>query len=235
MRTQSRKVTLAMPLLMLAACEGGGPTQPTAPSSPTGLAFEVAGVITDERGAPMPGATVTMGHWLGGSDRPSARTDASGSYRFSFTANPLGNGFVARADVVADGYEEYWRSIMRSTGATIHRERTAGLDRAYRCGRIGRAVGPARCRRMPRVGGRTVPDCPGDGTDGGRVSIEVHPVGQSGDRPPVEVCCVNGDEQSGNPITVPAAAGRELEVKVGLRRGFTAPLSFLVKTSLEIL
>ena len=235
MRTQSRKVTLALPLLMLAACEGGGPVQPTAPSSPPGLAFEVAGLVTDERGAPMPRATVTMGYWLGGLlHRPSALTDASGSYKFSFTANPLGNGFVARADVVADGYEEYWRSIMRSTGTTSFIENIR-LDRIVRI-----AAGESIVLSVPP----DVGDCRGWVAElcpivrvtvpaERRVSIEVHRVGQSGDLPPVEVCCVGGDEQSGNPITVPVAAGRELEVKVGLRRGFTAPLSFLVKTTLE--
>ena len=67
----------------------------------------------------------------------------------------------------------------------------------------------------------------------GRLSIEVHPVGHSGELPPVEVCCVNGDEQSGNPITIPVAPGPELEVRVGLRRGFATTQSFLVKTTLE--
>ena len=195
-----------MPLLMLAACEGGGPTQPTAPSSPPGLAFEVAGVVTDERGATMPGATVTMGYWLGGFlHRPSALTDSSGSYRFSFTANPLGNGFVAEPMWSPTGTKSTWRSVMRSTGTHfIHREHSAGPDRADRCGRIDRAVGPARCRRMPQGGcAELCPIVRVTVPAEGRVSIEVHRVGQSGDLPPVEVCCVNGDEQSGNPSRGP--------------------------------
>ena len=134
------------------------------------------------------------------------------------------------------GTRSIWRNIMRSTGATSFTENVR-LDRIVRIvagESVVLSVPPdvGECRgwvaELCPIVRVTVP------TEG-RVSIEVHPVGQSGDRPPVEVCCVNGDEQSGNPITVPVAAGRELEVKVGLRRGFTAPLSFLVKTSLEIL
>ena len=242
MRTRTRTVTLVMPLLMLAACDGRGPTQPIAPSLAAGPsrpingeAFDVAGVVTDERGMPMRGATVTMAHWLGGVvQRPSALTDASGSYKVSINANPLGSGFVAQAQVVAEGYEEYWRSLKRSTGTTSFIEN-------FRLERITRiAAGESTVLSVPP----DVGDCRGWVAEvcptvrvtvpaRGRLSIEVSPVGNSGERPPVEICCVDGNEQGGNPITVPVAPGPELEVKVGLRRGFAAPPSFLVKTSLE--
>ena len=108
------RILVTLLLLMLAACDG--PTHPTGPAPsavPIGQAFEVAGVVTDERGIPMPGATVTLSHWLGRTVLwPSTLTDAAGSYRLNSTATLLGNRFVARAQVVGDGYEEYWRSIV---------------------------------------------------------------------------------------------------------------------------
>ena len=66
----------------------------------------------------------------------------------------------------------------------------------------------------------------------GNLRIEVMPRDGSGAMPPVEVCCVGGDEQQGNPITVPVAGGVELVVKVSIRQG-TAVQSFLVKTAYE--
>ena len=67
----------------------------------------------------------------------------------------------------------------------------------------------------------------------GHSSIAVNPAGHSGDLPPVEVCCVNGNEEYGNPITVLVTPGPDMEVKVGVRRDFTTTLTFLMKTSLE--
>ena len=68
----------------------------------------------------MAGAQVILAHWLGGKTQwPSTLTDASGSYRIRFTATPFVNGFVARAQVTADGYEEYWRNITRSASSTF--------------------------------------------------------------------------------------------------------------------
>jgi hypothetical protein len=115
------RVLLALAVIVVGGCDGRGPVQPTG-SSPavSGESFEVTGIVTDERGAPMPDAVVTMGYYLGGLLRRSAvPTDASGSYRIGFTARALGNGFVARAQVLAQGHEEYWRSLSRSNGRTF--------------------------------------------------------------------------------------------------------------------
>ncbi len=248
MNTFYGKTLPALLPIVLTACDGRGPTQPTAVTQPTvvtqptppsppinGQTFDVAGVVTDERGAPMPGAVVTMGHWLGGSVRfPSVRTDATGGYAISFTATPLGNGFVARAQVVAEGYEEYWRSIMGATGGTTFTEtfRLQRITRMTAGDSIPLSVPPdvGECRGwvaevcpIVRV---TVPK-------DGNLRIEVIPSDGSAAKPPVEVCCINGDEGYGNPITVPVAAGVELWVKVGMPRGLTTIQSFLVKTAFE--
>jgi hypothetical protein len=235
------RTVVLVPLIVLTACGGGGSTQPTAvtqpmpPSRPiNGETFEVAGVVTDERGTPMAGATVTMGLWSAGFPHwPSVLTDATGSYKVNFTATPSGSGFVARAQVVAEGYEEYWRSL-RSAGGTTFIENFR-LDRIIRViagNSIVLAVPPdvGECRGwvaevcpIVRV---TVPSQ-------GHLTIEVDPIGQSAELPPVEVCCVDGNERYGNPITVPISSERELDVKVGLRRGVTTTLSFRLKTSFD--
>ena len=80
---------LVLPVLLLAACDH--PTQPTGPAHAAvpirAEAFEVAGVVTDERGTPMADATVTLGHWLAGTLLwASTVTDPSGNYRISSKA-----------------------------------------------------------------------------------------------------------------------------------------------------
>ena len=65
----------------------------------------------------------------------------------------------------------------------------------------------------------------------GDLTIDVDARDAGAEKPPVEVCCVDGDERIANPITVPVTAGMEIEVKVGMQRGFTTVKSFLVKTA----
>jgi len=240
------KALLVLLPIALTACDNRAPThassvtppsaapQPTAPSRPI-AAFDVAGVVLNEQGRPMAGAVVTMASWLGDHTQwPSATTDAKGSYAMSFTASTLGSGFVARAQVVADGYEEYWRNISSLTGTTTFIQNFR-LDRIVRV-----TAGDSVVLNVPTdVGecrGWVAPVCPVVRVKvptQGRLTVVVEPIAQSGALPPVEVCCANGDEQYGNPIALPASAGSELEVRVGLQPGFAAPLSFLVKTSME--
>ena len=124
-----------MLLILAAGCKGGGPTTPSptpaSSSNPTTpfatplpsneAAFEVTGVVIDEQGVPVASAEVTMSHWLGGRvHRPSVRTDASGGYTIVFTSNPWPNGSsgdrgAARAEVVSEGYEWYWRTVLATS------------------------------------------------------------------------------------------------------------------------
>lgn len=68
----------AVALVILAAGCKGGPTTGT-PLSANGGPFEVTGVVSDEDGAPVPGAAVTMTHCLESFlRRPSVLTDALG-------------------------------------------------------------------------------------------------------------------------------------------------------------
>ena len=128
----------------------------------------------------MPGATVTMAHvqW------PSALTDASGSYKIGVTGNPLGNAFVARAQVVAVGHDFRWFPL-------AHFARSL-----FASGMLGQ-VGHVDLQQSQT----------GSWPSRRRVAYQLRCIGSgtAGNCPPVEVCCVDGNDQSENPITVPVA------------------------------
>jgi hypothetical protein len=68
----------------------------------------------------------------------------------------------------------------------------------------------------------------------GNLTIEAVPTQVPAGLPQIEACCLSGNERYGNPVTLPVAAGTEVWVEVGQERpGFTASVSFIVKTSLE--
>ena len=193
--------------------------------------------MTDVGGAPVAGAEVTMSHWLGGMvRRPAVRTDGSGGYTIAFTSNPWGSGTnrgAARAEVVADGYEWYWRTVPATTARSLenfslHRIKriTAGdsvLVSATpdngEC--IGWLSGPCgRLRVVPHVNGT--------------LTVEAVPTQAPAGLPELEVCCASGSERYGNPVSLPVHAGSEVTVEIGQQRpGFTTILSFMVKTSVE--
>ena len=95
-------------LLAAAGCGGGGPVTPTRPSE----SFSATGIVTDDQGAPVGGATVTIRHWLGGMiSAPSVVTDASGRYTIGFNADTAGTTGM-RAEIVDVAYERYQRAII---------------------------------------------------------------------------------------------------------------------------
>jgi hypothetical protein len=91
------------------------------------MAFEMTGAVTDDAGAPVAGAKITVNFDDGeSSDGPSALTDGSGRYTIDFTGVPGSNYYpgldpqgtqdaVAFALVQASGYEYYQRFILGST------------------------------------------------------------------------------------------------------------------------
>ena len=117
--TRVGSFALRMMLVCLTACDGRGPATPTgAAPPPNGEPFEVTGVVTDDQGVPLADAAVTMRYWLGGFVKaPSVLTEASGGYTISFTSNPwmMGTGGrgAARAEIFAEGYEQYERTVKR--------------------------------------------------------------------------------------------------------------------------
>ncbi len=183
----------------------------------------------------MPGAVVTMAHYNGGDHVhwPTVSTDASGNYRIGFTATPLSSGFVARAQVVADGYEEYWRSLRADGGTTfVENVRLSRITRITAGDSTVLSVGPnmGDCRGWVAVACAvvriTVPKA-------GRLTIEAVSDDTLTERPPLEVCCESGNEVYGHPVTVNVAPGPELTLFIGLGRGVSTTRSFKVKTSFE--
>ena len=184
----------------------------------------------------MPGVVVTMAHYAGSEVHsirwPTVTTDASGNYRIGFTPYLLGGSFVARAQVVADGYEEYWRSI-RTDGRTTFNVNVR-LSRQTRIAAgestvLSVAPDDGDCRSfMAGVCGVVRITTP----NSGRLTVEV----VSDDAmpaPQLEVCCESGNEVWGNPVSLKVAPGPELQLLIGLGQGISTRRSFKVKTSFE--
>ena len=181
----------------------------------------------------MRGAVVTVAHYSGGEavHWPTVSTDASGNYRIGITASPLSNGWVARVQVAADGYEEYWRSVKVGAG-------TQFLEnfRLYRLTRV--AAGDSTVLMVPPDLGEcrgwlasvcgvvriTIPKA-------GRLTVEAVSDDTMTERPPLEVW--GNEEVYGNRLTVSVAPGPELELLIGLGQGVSTTRSFKVKTSFE--
>jgi hypothetical protein len=153
---------------------------------------------------------------------PSVLTDTSGAYRIIFSANTLQwerGKFFARAELVAPGYELYWRSLLATTTST--------LNENFRLQRIQRVVAG---RSLVVSFASDVGECPGEiaqvcGTvrvtvpTQGNVTVDV--LAANGQRPQLEAW-----EVYGNPITVSAESGKEIEVRIGLRSGAPNTQSF---------
>jgi hypothetical protein len=228
-------------LLAAAGCDGRTPTQPTpstqpGPRPPSPVAsFEFTGMVTGEGGAPMPGAVVTVAHYEGREavHWPTVSTDASGHYSIRITASTLSNGWVARLQVAANGYEEYWRDLKVGAGPQFLEN-----FRLYRLARI--AAGDSTALTVPPDLGScrseiaavcavvriTIPKP-------GRLTIEAVSDDTMTERPPLGICCESGNEVSGNPLTLSVAPGPELELSIGLGQGVSTTRSFKVKTSFE--
>jgi hypothetical protein len=213
-------------------CSDRAPTMPTnssSPSTPTpapstgtpqvpGETFHVSGTVTDDRGTPIAGAQVTMASWLGGrAQRPFVMTDALGHYEIAFTSNPwtqtTGRG-AARAEVVVDGYEWFWRTVWATGSQLVENFRMQRTKRIAPGDSVVVAVTSDNgechgwlydpCGRLHLV-------VPGKG------GLTVEGVVMSGDPSPVaiELCCVDGNEIYGNPLTVKVPDSFEAWVEVG--------------------
>jgi hypothetical protein len=232
-RLSCRAVFIAL-LLVPAGCSGGSPTTPSPRSN--GESFEVTGVVTDDQGAPVGGASVTMRYWLGGViSAPSVQTDASGRYTIGFTSNPWmigtsGRG-AAQAEIFDEAYERYQRTVMATNSNLIENFRLHGIQLIAAGDSLVLSIAPddGECPddasgpcRIVRVA------APADGT----MTVEAPSIQPAAEQPQVEVCCVSGNERYGNPVTIPVTAGTAYyEVLIGLSRGITITQSVLLKTS----
>lgn len=223
---------------LAAACRGGGPMTPTGTPAPSsGETFEVSGVVTDDQGAPVAGAAVTMAYWLAGRiGRPSVLTDASGGYAITFSSNPWmstnGRG-AARAEVVAAGYDWYWRTVVASSSPIVESFRLHRIKRITAGDSIVVSVTPENGECLGwlygpcgRVSVAALAD--------GRLTIEGDLMEEHASLPELQVCCVSGNERYGNPVTIPVTAGTEVDVEVGqTAAGVVAGQTVMVKTSLQ--
>jgi hypothetical protein len=227
----SRSVGIVFLVTVAAGCKGSEPIAPTGTSRP-GEAFEISGIVADAQGVPVTGAYVTMASMDG---RPSVLTDATGAYRIGFTArvNPGGSSFVARAEIVAEGYETYWRSLTATSPHLTEHFRLQGINRVTAGDSIvvsvtrdngdcqGWLYGP--CGRVRVV-------APADGI----LRAEAAPTQEGASLAVLEVW---SEGPYGNPVTIPVRAGTEVRVEVGQpgagpAAGFTTGESVVVKTSL---
>jgi hypothetical protein len=230
---------LAVVLAIFAAgCKGGVPTTPTGTPLPSaGEAFEVSGVVTDEEGVPVAGASVTMRFYLAGVIKlPSVVTDASGSYTIRFTANPwmssTSGRVAARAEIIAEGYDWYWRSVLATIPSVVENFRLHRIKRITAGDSIvlsitpdngectGWLVGPCGRLRVAALAD-------------GNLTLEAVPTQLPAGLPQIELCCVAGNEVGGNPVSLPVRAGTELWVEVGQPPGNPTGGSVMVKTSFE--
>jgi hypothetical protein len=234
-------IPLAIAVLVIslaAACKGGGPTTPTGTPPPSsGETFEVTGIVTDEQGAPVAGAAATMAYWLDGRvRRPSVLTDALGSYTIEFTSNPWtstnGRG-AARAEVGAEGYDWYWRTVLATSPRLVENFRLLRIKRITAGDSIVLSVTPDNGECLGwlygpcgRIRVAAVAD--------GNLTIDANLTGQPESLPQLEVCCTSGNERYGNPVTLPVIAGTEVSVEVGQRAaGVITSQAVIVKTSLQ--
>jgi hypothetical protein len=216
----------------------------TSPSTSAGLvargeAFEVTGVVSNDAGRPLQGIAVTMRYWLGGFiQSPAALTDAAGTYRIAFTANPWTEGSsrrgAARAELQVDGYEWYQRTVYATGLQLVENFRLHPQQQIAPGESVVLPMAPddsncifglswtlATICRTVRV------------TPQPRGSMTIQAISLSdGVQPLLSVCCVSGDDRGGNPVTVPLTAATEFTVEVGVTT-FTPTQSILVKTSLD--
>jgi hypothetical protein len=176
-----------------------------------------------------------MAHYAGEHvNWPSVPTDASGSYRIGFTTIPLTNGFVARVQVVADGYEEHWRSLRAVNGATTWVENFSLYRRTRMTAgeSIVLTVPPdlGECRGWVAASCAVVRIAT---ATAGRLTLDVVSNDGASERPTLEICCESGDEVYGNPVVVTVAAGAESVLFIAVGNGLSPRRSFIVKTTLE--
>jgi hypothetical protein len=219
-------------VLLVLTCAGCG-GESNAPTTPTGVepplpsgspqsseAFSVFGRVLAEDGAPIPRADVAMRFALDGRFQVARTvTDGSGAYAVEFRSTPWLNSsgrWAARAEITADGYDLYWRSVQATSG-----NRQEENFRLHRLPQM--SIGDATALTVSLdngdciLGEASYPPC-------GRARVSVPGAGWltvsaeldgAAARPQVLLCCVDGNPRWGNPVRIPVAGPMAIDVEVG--------------------
>jgi hypothetical protein len=253
-------VVLLATVLWTAACDGRGPTTPTSPPAPppppstgggpsrspsppqSSIVFEMTGVVTDDEGIPVPGATVTVWHDAF-VESSVVVTDASGRYSVRFSsargsnAGPPGTELsVGMALIDAPGYDWYARYIVTPTEQVVENFRlhrihriTAGESAVVTVAPHDRVCGSDYSPGRETICGVVHVVAPSDGT----LTVEAVPAEGASAIARLEVFGSRGGG-TGNPTSIPVTAGTEYMAVLAVPWGLTASQSFVVKTSMSV-
>ena len=144
-----------------------------------------------------------------------------------------GSRGAARVEVVAEGYEWYWRTVLATVPRLVENFRLQRVKRMTAGDSIVLSVAPDNGDCLGWLYGpcgRVRVAAPADGN----LTVEAVLTQGSAGLPQLEVCCVSGNERYGNPVTLPVTAGTEVSVEVGQSAaGVTASQTVAVKTSFQ--
>jgi hypothetical protein len=249
MRTADSRTVVLVTLLLTMACDGRGPTTPITPTSPPFaprpplgpvVSFEMTGLVANDEGTPVSGATVTVWHDAF-VESSVVVTDASGRYSVRFSsargsnAGPPGTELsVGMALIEAAGYDWYARYIVTPTEQfvenfhlhRIHRI-TAGESAVVTVAPDDKVCGSDWSPGRETICGTIHVVAPSDGI----LTVAAFPAEGASSLARLEVfgSRVGG---MGNPTSIRATAGTEYKASLALTWGFTVSQSFVVKTSI---
>ncbi len=228
-------------LISASACGGNGsPTASSAPATPSPApilrptsTFHVTGIVTDDDGSPVTGATVTIQPWIYGGVVPSVSgmTDGRAFYSIDFDANRDAAGGVAYVKGESSGHDPSYYylippSASQNASQNLHLYRikriTAGESTALTV-----LPGDTSCGDSDQFVCRTVHIvAPTDGT----MTINAVPTPSAANAgleisAPSYRCC-------GGTTSIPVTAGAEVIANVGMWGNSTASQSFVLNTSL---
>ena len=251
MKTADCRTLVLVTLVLAMACSGRGPTAPPPaplrPPPPAGpipppaqlVSFEMTGLVTDDAGTPISGATVRalVDPYTG----PSVVTDASGRYSIPFAssrganAGPPGTELaVAMALVESSGYDWHARYVVAPTEQVVenfrlHRIRriTAGESAVVTVAPDDRVCTGDTSPGRETICGTLHVVAPTDGT----LTVEAFP---TEGRSALASLAVFGSRSggTGNPVSIRVGTGTEYTAVLALPWGLTASQSFVVKTSI---
>jgi hypothetical protein len=169
----------------------------------------------------------------------AALTDVAGAYKIAFTANPWTEGsrgrVAARAELIADEYEWYYRTIFATGPQLVENFRLHPLQRIAPGESVVLPMAPDDGMCVTELSWTLATVCRTlrvTAQANGSMTVQAISQGNAG-QPLVSVCCVSGNDRAGNPVTLPVTAATELTVEVGLFGGFITTQSIVVKTSFD--